>query len=117
MKHSEINWARLVSEGLLLVGKPYNFGEEVKLTDRDVAHIKAIDCSELVEWLYYPIGLEMPDGSYNQAKVCREIKAEPEEFPGKLLIGDFAAVQLLTDRALLCESVPQAAKHLGTAGR
>lgn len=88
MRHSDINWAGLIADGKALLGKPYNFGEEVNLKDRDPNHIKAIDCSELVEWLYYPTGLIMPDGSYNQAKMCRKIPGDPVEFPGKLLIGD-----------------------------
>lgn len=82
MKHSEINWPRLIELGRRLIGKPYNLGAEVNLKDPDPDHIKAIDCSELVEWLYAQIGISVPDGSYNQAKVCREIKEE------QLLIGD-----------------------------
>lgn len=90
MKHSDINWAHFVKDGLALVGKKYNFGEEVKLDERDTSKITAIDCSELVEWLYYgltlvaggPAGLAMPDGSYNQAKLCRHVSKDT------LLIGD-----------------------------
>lgn len=88
MKHSEINWAGMIGDGKALVGKPYNFGQEVDLKDRDPKDIQAIDCSELIEWLYFPTGLAMPDGSYNQAKVCRMVPGESHEFPDKLLLGD-----------------------------
>lgn len=82
MKHSEINWPKLIDLGLKLVGTPYVFGAEVNLKDPDISHIKAIDCSELIEYLFAQIGIQVPDGSYNQAKVCRKIQA------GEILIGD-----------------------------
>ena len=56
-KHSEVNWSKFVSLGRQLVGKPYNFGVEVNLKETDAARIKAIDCSELVEWLYAQVGI------------------------------------------------------------
>lgn len=83
MKHSDINWPHLITLGRQLVGKPYVFGAEVNLRDPDPAHITAIDCSELVEWLYAQIGISVPDGSYNQAKVCRRLERE-----APVLIGD-----------------------------
>lgn len=82
-KHSEVNWARFVDLGKKLVGKPYNFGEEVNLKDPDPLHIKAVDCSELVEWLFAQIGIVVPDGSYNQFKVSNTIAGDP-------IIGDLA---------------------------
>lgn len=71
--HSEVNWARLVDLGKRLVGKPYNFGEEVSLNEKDPSKLKALDCSELVEWLYAQIGIPCPDGSQNQFKVSRQV--------------------------------------------
>lgn len=90
MKHTEINWAHFVSQGLKLVGKPYKLGSEVDLKNPDPNTIKAIDCSELVEWLFAnltliaggPAGIIFPDGSYNQAKIARHV---PQDH---LLIGD-----------------------------
>lgn len=52
------------------------------MKDPDPDHIKAIDCSELVEWLFSQIGITVPDGSYNQAKMCRAVTKET------LVIGD-----------------------------
>lgn len=80
-KDSEVEWSKLVRLGKQLVGKPYNFGEELNLKDPDVLHIKAIDCSELVEWLYAQVGLTVPDGSYNQFKVSKQVD-------GELRVGD-----------------------------
>lgn len=76
-KDSEINWSHFVTQARALVGKPYVFGAETNLKDPDPAHIKALDCSELVEWLYAQIGLAMPDGSYNQFKVTVPVIGTP----------------------------------------
>lgn len=88
MKHSDLNWPQLIELGKKLVGKPYKFGAEVNLKNPDPAHIKAIDCSELAEWLFAQIGIRIPDGSYNQAKACCKIGGQWKEFPGKLKVGD-----------------------------
>ena len=90
IKHSDINWSAFVTLGEKLIGKPYKFGAEVNLTDGDPTKILAIDCSELVEWLYTQLKkidgsqatLFMPDGSYNQAKMCTHVDVS------HLLIGD-----------------------------
>lgn len=63
--------------GKQLQGKPYKFGQEVNLKETDPAKIEAIDCSELVEWLYAQVGITVPDGSYNQFKVSRPITGAP----------------------------------------
>lgn len=76
-KHSEINWARFISVANQLVGKPYIFGAETDLKDPDPTHIKALDCSEIVEWLFARIFIDVPDGSYNQYKVSRPVVGEP----------------------------------------
>jgi cell wall-associated NlpC family hydrolase len=81
IKHSEVNWAKFVQLGKQLVGKPYNFGIEVDLREHDPAKLKALDCSELIEWLFAQIEIAVPDGSYNQFKVSVPVT-------GDLLIGD-----------------------------
>lgn len=73
MKYGEIDWRTFVELGKKLIGKPYVMGAEVDLTDGDVDHIKAIDCSELVEFLYAQVGLYIADGSYNQIKYVRTV--------------------------------------------
>lgn len=81
IKHSEINWPKLIDLALKSVGIPYVFGSEVNLKDPDISHIKAWDCSECTSWLFAQINIQVPDGSYNQAKVCRKVT-------GSILIGD-----------------------------
>jgi len=81
IKHSEVHWATFINLGKQLVGKPYRFGEEVNLKETDPANIKAIDCSELVEWLFAQVGIIVPDGSYNQFKVSNPVQ-------GDIKIGD-----------------------------
>jgi cell wall-associated NlpC family hydrolase len=83
VKHSEVNWSHLIGLGKKLVGKPYNLGSEVNLKDPEPDHIKAIDCSELVEWLFAQIGITVPDGSYNQARVVNRLAPDAQ-----ILIGD-----------------------------
>ena len=58
-----------------IIGKPYSFGAEVKLSDPP-EKITSIDCSELIEYLFYQIGIKVPDGSYNQYDVSEEVKIE-----------------------------------------
>lgn len=56
-----------------LLGIPYKFGAEV---DCSVTpdKIKALDCSEMVEYIYYQLGYKIPDGSYNQYDVSKPVK-------------------------------------------
>jgi cell wall-associated NlpC family hydrolase len=63
------------------VGKPYVFGVENDPKEIIWDKYKAWDCSELVEIAYAKIGLQVPDGSYNQVKICNKISGQP-------LIGD-----------------------------
>ena len=80
MKHSEINWPLLIDFLKSQIGKPYVFGVENKENEDNWDQYKAWDCSELVEIGFHKIGIQVPDGSYNQAKISRII-----EIP---LIGD-----------------------------
>lgn len=113
MKHSEINWAHLIESGKKLVGKPYVFGAEVSLSEPDPTKIKAIDCSELVEYLYANLqkvdgsraALSMPDGSYNQAKVCRRLNFVPNDPSSDVL--------LLGDLGFKWEPETQSIHHVG----
>lgn len=52
-------------------GDEYIFGHEVSLSDTDP---RAFDCSELIQWACWRIGVEphMPDGSWLQARHCRD---------------------------------------------
>lgn len=50
----------LVKMASSMAGKPYIFGYEVRLSDPNP---KAFDCSELIEWACYRLGVYFPDGS------------------------------------------------------
>lgn len=80
VKYGEIDWAKLVHFGKLLVGKPYVFGKEINIKNvvekKDPNLVEAIDCSELVELLYALINIYIEDGSYNQAKYTYAIPKE-----------------------------------------
>lgn len=84
MKHSEINWAALLNFLNAQIGKPYVFGVENNPDEKDLAKYRAWDCSEIVEVGFHKIGITVPDGSYNQAKMCKRLTGTPS----KLLIGD-----------------------------
>ena len=58
-----------------ILGKPYRFGIEINLSDPP-EKIEGLDCSELVEYLYYNIGLKVPDGSGNQFEASEAVKLE-----------------------------------------
>lgn len=83
MKHSEINWPLLIDFLKKQLGKPYIFGVENKQNEDNWDNYKAWDCSEIVEIGFHKIGIEVPDGSYNQAKVCKRLSRGEQ-----LLIGD-----------------------------
>jgi len=98
MRHDELDWDYLIKLGTQVVENhtPYVFGAEVDLDNPDPCHFKftGIDCSELMEWLYArlrrkddltPIHIPLPDGSYNQAKVCERLPSSTS-----LLVGDLA---------------------------
>lgn len=82
IKHSEVNWALFLDFLLKQIGKPYNFGIENDPKENDWNKYKAWDCAELVENSFYKIGLSLPDGSYNQAKVVKHVDVNT------LLMGD-----------------------------
>lgn len=61
----------------ILVGLPYKLGAEVDLNLSPIELKKRnipIDCSELVEYIFYQIGYKIPDGSYNQFNASGPIK-------------------------------------------
>lgn len=81
MKHSDVNWPRLIDFLRRQIGKPYLYGVENDPMETNWDNYKAWDCSELVQVGFAKIGIAVPDGSYNQAKICTRITGEP-------LIGD-----------------------------
>jgi cell wall-associated NlpC family hydrolase len=56
-----------VQKCLAQAGDTYRFGAEVRLADPNP---DTFDCSELVEWACFQVGVKIPDGSQNQRRVC-----------------------------------------------
>ena len=77
---TEEQQARIKELTMSMLGIPYKYGAEVKL-DSKISDIKQIDCSELIEYLYYQIGIKIPDGSRYQYKAS-------DEFHGEVKVGD-----------------------------
>jgi len=77
MKHSNINWPRLVDFLKRQVGKPYIFGVENDPNENNWDKYWAWDCSELVQVGFAKLGIDVPDGSYNQDKVCVLVTGHP----------------------------------------
>ena len=75
----------LVDKASECKGDRYIFGVEVDLNNPNPT---AEDCSELVEWACYQLGVypKVPDGSWNQREHCLEISVEDAATtPGALL--------------------------------
>lgn len=67
---------KLQQIGYKLKGLDYLFGAEVDLSlsiDDVIKNKTKFDCSEMIEWLYYKIGIRVPDGSYNQFNASTDI--------------------------------------------
>lgn len=60
-----------VQKCLAQAGDRYVFGAETRLADPDP---NTFDCSELVEWACYQVGVKIPDGSQNQRRVCKAFR-------------------------------------------
>jgi hypothetical protein len=49
-----------------MIGKKYEFGAEVEPLSLKPEEVQSIDCSELVQYLFFQAGLKVVDGSVNQ---------------------------------------------------
>lgn len=73
----------LVNKLMTQRGKSYIFGYEVNLKD---SNPKAYDCSEIIEWGLFQLGIKFPDGSLAQINACQKISvAQAIATPGALL--------------------------------
>lgn len=83
MKYENVNWSELVNFLKRQIGKPYIFGVENDPKESNWNNYQAWDCSEIVEVGFAKIGIGVPDGSYNQDKVCSRVNGEHQ-------VGDLA---------------------------
>lgn len=58
-----------------ILGKPYRFGIEINLADPP-EKIEGFDCMEMVEYLFYQIGIKVPDGSANAYEASEAVNLE-----------------------------------------
>lgn len=87
MKDSEVKWGAFIEFLLAQVGKPYVYGVEND-PKADPSTYKAWDCSELSRVAFAKIGIIVPDGSYNQARVVHAVS------PNSLRIGDLGFLMI-----------------------
>ena len=62
------------------LGKPYVWAAEIDPTNSDP---EGFDCSELVQWAYDRVGIDLPDGTWNLYKRCDPVD-RLEVSPGDL---------------------------------
>lgn len=98
---------KLKALALKQVGKPYIFGVEVKMTDTNPA---AFDCSELIQWLFWQIGYDVPDGSFNQYAAAEEI-ADAKYATGDLVFCSRGSLRVGHVGVVLCVKNKQVKNH------
>jgi len=82
---TEVSGQDIVDKVMTQIGKTYEYAYEVNLNDPDP---KSFDCSELIEWGCYQLGIKpkVPDGSANQKAFCIPIPLDQGiKTPGALL--------------------------------
>ena len=67
------------------LGRAYLLGAKWALADKDPQG--PIDCSGFSRWVLWQAGIVVPDGSYNQIKVCTKIPASIQKTPPPLCLG------------------------------
>lgn len=71
-----------------MLGKPYLLGAKWDL--RDMTPTGPIDCSGFVCAVVFKAGTTLPEGSYNQVKVCTKLPASQQQKPPVLSLGFYA---------------------------
>ena len=71
---------RLIAAAYSYQGIPYKFGGKTT---------KALDCSGFTKLAYAKVGVELPDGSFNQAQGEKPLRDESELQPGDLIFYRF----------------------------
>jgi cell wall-associated NlpC family hydrolase len=87
----------VIRRALSQAGDPYIFGTEVVLRDPNPP---AFDCSELVEWACYQVGVEprMPDGSWIQLAYCQKNRTTMPVAAGIKTFGALLFIQTASHR-------------------
>lgn len=70
-----------------MLGAPYLLGAKWTPGTQPAALRGPVDCSGLARWVLSLAGIEVPDGSYEQIKVCTRLPADQQENPPALSLG------------------------------
>lgn len=83
------SYSSAVLEALTLLGTPYHLGAKWDgLSDEEIKGKQhPIDCSGFSRWILGRVSITLPDGSYNQVKVCTRLPAAQQADPPPLSLG------------------------------
>jgi cell wall-associated NlpC family hydrolase len=73
------------------LGAPYLLGAKWALGTPASQLRGPVDCSGFARWVLDQAGIALPDGSYNQIKVCTKLAAAAQENPPALSLGFYAS--------------------------
>lgn len=72
-----------------MLGVPYQMGAKWEPGSAKAGIRGPIDCSGFARWVLSLAGVTLPDGSYNQIKVCSKLPASQQTDPPPLSLGFF----------------------------
>ena len=84
--NAEAQNALALADGML--GREYLLGAKWILAMREP--FGPIDCSGFSRWVLWQAGIVIPDGSYNQIRVCVKLPASLQKTPPPLSLGFYA---------------------------
>lgn len=70
-----------------MLGAPYLLGAKWDVEAQKSAIRGPIDCSGFSRWVLSLAGVTLPDGSYNQIKVCEKLPGSQQQDPPPLSLG------------------------------
>lgn len=86
---TESDLSQFQALGISFLGRSYQLGAKWRLDEKEP--FGPIDCSGLSRYLVYRCkGVVIPDGSYNQIKVCHRLPEEQQDSPPPLSLGFYA---------------------------
>jgi cell wall-associated NlpC family hydrolase len=84
-------YPQAILTALQTVGMPYNLGSKWT-PGAPVANLRGpVDCSGFSQWVLFWDGVTLPDGSYNQIKVCEKLPGSLQQNPPAKSLGFFAS--------------------------
>jgi cell wall-associated NlpC family hydrolase len=84
-------YPQAILNAVAMLGAPYLLGAKWEPGTPCAALRGPIDCSGFARWVAAWDGVTLPDGSYNQIKVCTKLPAAQQQNPPPMALGFFAA--------------------------